>query len=183
MARLFVGIDPPRAWKTALSAAVAGVGRFGGRPTAPGNLHLTVLFLGETDEAAVPGLIAALDRAVGVQSAFSLAFSGIIPKAERMLWAAFEDNPAWRRLCMAVGQAAAPFSPLSRDSGCRPQAAHATLARFKQGGARSAAIGAFTPPEPALPVSAADLIRSRLSPAGPSYVRERRFSLSGPGEA
>jgi len=175
VSRLFVAVDLPPEWKAALSAVAARAGACGGRPTLPQNLHLTVFFLGETDPAAVPVLIRVLGAGLSPLAAFPLSFSRVHPKADRMLWAAFADSPDWRRLCGAARLAAAPFAA---TPGPREQAAHVTLARFKRGGARLTPL-AFTPPGPGLAVTAVDLMRSELSPAGPAYFLEHRVTLAG----
>jgi 2'-5' RNA ligase len=174
--RLFAAVDLPPDWKSAFSAAVAGVAGCGGRPTPPENLHVTVFFLGETEQRLVPELIGGLAASVSLLAPFCLAFSRLRPQADRMLWAAFADSPDWRRLCGAVRLAAAPFAakPASRE-----QTAHVTLARFKRGGASLAAPVSFTPPEPSLAVTAVELVRSELAPRGPAYFREHRFELAG----
>jgi len=176
MARLFAAVDLPPEWKAVLSAAAAGAGGRGGKPTARENLHLTVFFIGETKPDAVPDLIRELETPLSRLAPFSLPFSRLHSQAGRMLWASFADTPAWRLLCGAVRLAAAPFAAKPEP---REQTAHVTLARFKHGGAHLAPLCPFTPPGPNLEVAAVDLMRSLLSPLGPSYVREHRFELTG----
>lgn len=169
-------MDLPPDWKSALSAAVADAAGHGGKATARENLHLTVFFIGEAEQRVVPDLIRELAASLSPLAPFRLSFSRLHPQADRMIWAAFTDSPAWRRLCGAVRLAAAPFAAKPEP---REQTAHVTLARFKHGGARLMSLCPFTPPGRSLAVTAVDLMRSELAARGPVYSREHRFELTG----
>ncbi|MFJ6214256.1 RNA 2',3'-cyclic phosphodiesterase [Streptomyces sp. NPDC092296] len=135
--RLFVAVEPPPDARAELAAALRPLhalpqaGRL--RWTAPEHWHLTLAFLGEVDEAALPELTRRLARAAHRHPAHRLRLAGGGRFGDRTLWAGVGgETLALRRLAESV-QAAARRTGLAVDER-RPYRAHLTLARSAGGG-------------------------------------------------
>jgi 2'-5' RNA ligase len=184
MPKLFVAVDLP-AGVTAELALLQPSRAPGVRLVRPGQMHLTLHFLGR---APIERTAAALE-AVEV-AAFCLAFEGVglFPSAGEAvtLWAGVTPSPALVGLHEAVAAALAGegFRPEAR-----PYTPHVTLARC---GPRAAArvIDEFLAQNegfalPAVTVTGFSLHSSTPAGDAPVYRRERSFRLSvaegGPG--
>ncbi len=96
--RLFVALDPSPEARAELAALVAPAReRFDARWTAPDKWHLTLAFLGETPEEALPGVKAAVDAAAAACPPLRLwvegagTFGGRRP---RVLWLGLAGDTA-----------------------------------------------------------------------------------------
>jgi len=125
MLRLFVGIGFPPELKLRLSLLCGGVP--GARWVDPGNLHLTLRFIGETDEDIAADIDAALARLQARRFDLQLAGTGVFGDRPRTLWVGVEKSPELvtlrdkiERTLLRVGLAPEPrkFTP------------HVTLARL-----------------------------------------------------
>jgi 2'-5' RNA ligase len=133
--RCFVGLPLPDASQRGLDALVQSLaGRLASRVswTRPGNWHVTLMFLGEVEQARLPGIIAALRGVDFAPVRLRLGGSGFFSQrgAPRTLWVGLaEGGEACARLAGAVNRALAPC-------GCAPEARnfrpHVTLGRVKQ---------------------------------------------------
>lgn len=131
----------------------------GARWVSPENLHLTLRFVGETDEATAARISDGLRQPLGTIQPFVLAFAGLgaFPDARRprVLWVGVPEPP------QALFAAQARVERAVRDVGLPPEPRryepHLTLARFKH-------------PERAL----ASVLRTELAhrPIGTSIVSE-----------
>jgi RNA 2',3'-cyclic 3'-phosphodiesterase len=136
--RLFVAIVPPATALAELSAAADLL-----RPRAPDlrwtsrqSWHLTLAFLGEVQERAVPELSVRLERAAHRHPPQRLAIAGggAFPSATRaqVLWAGFAaDNRALSALAASVAAGARRAGAPSPDEG-RKYRPHLTLARCRE---------------------------------------------------
>lgn len=102
----------------------------------PESIHLTLKFLGETDESLVDELRQAVSRAAAGHAPFSITIGGlgVFPnaRAPRILWVGLEGElEALRDLAAEVEQAC---EALGFPSETRPFNPHLTLARIKQNG-------------------------------------------------
>lgn len=185
--RLFVAIELPQRIRGAVEDLVARA-----RPSLPkarwiraSNLHLTLAFLGELEEAALPKLAGGLDSAFVGRAPFALRLSGsgCFPGSgrARVAWIGFEDSPEVISLQTALStslRAAIGYEPERR-----PFRPHLTVARC-------------SPPWPAAAawrwsetvagclgeefrVDSISLMRSRLGPNGATYSNLHRFELRG----
>src|ERR1700730_5114821 len=91
MLRLFVGIGFPPELKLRLSLLQGGVP--GARWVDPGNLHLTLRFIGETDEDVAADIDAALARLRARRFDLQLAGTGVFGDRPRTLWVGVEKSP------------------------------------------------------------------------------------------
>jgi 2'-5' RNA ligase len=148
------------------------------------NMHLTLHFLGEALDDAVPSIEAALRDAASDTPAFDAVYHGAgafpSPSRPRVLWAGVTDGQSQLAdLARRVGERLAPLGYPPED---RPFSPHLTLARIKE-------------PRPAPHVAdalkaAADralgrvrvgrvvLFQSVLKPGGPVYTPAAVASLS-----
>lgn len=138
MFRLFVGIPFPEHVRLRLAALCSGLP--GAKWVDPGNMHLTVRFIGEVGGAQAEDIDGALSRIYA--PAFDVVISGIdcfeSGGKVHTLWAGIDKQPLLLHLYGKVDSA------LVR-AGCEPERRkfkpHVTLARFR--GGASSRIGSF----------------------------------------
>ncbi|MGE0481169.1 MAG: RNA 2',3'-cyclic phosphodiesterase [Phycisphaerae bacterium] len=138
-------------------------------------LHVTLKFLGEVDDRAVPELVAIGRAAAAALAPFDLRVSGLggfpTPRRPRVLWMGVEDATASARRWLAdvePGLAARGF-----PAETRPFQPHLTLARSRDP-AGSTALGAWlarreAPPARTVAVTHFTLFQSVLKPSGAEY--------------
>jgi 2'-5' RNA ligase len=128
MIRLFVGIELPPPLRLRLSLLCAGIK--GARWVDPGNMHLTLRFIGEVDEGMASDIDAALARIRAPRFSVTLAGTGHFGgDAPRLLWAGVESNTALFHLRDKI-EAALMRAGLAPDT--RRYSPHVTLARLRQ---------------------------------------------------
>jgi len=190
--RLFVAVDLDPDRRAAIGRATDGLRRAlastnwdrAARWVSPSNLHLSVRFIGELDDAAGARVRESLAAPLAV-GPIEVVFegAGVFPPrgAPRVLWIGVAGGVAGltdlfeaveaRLLAAGVGPETRPFSP------------HLTVARFRDrgrraGGARSAgleprrladAIASVHVGAGPMPVRSITLYQSRLAPTGPEY--------------
>jgi 2'-5' RNA ligase len=130
--RLFVAVDRPEAVKGSLDAAAAPLRAAlpRARWVRPDGFHLTLAFLGETDQARIPALSRGLREKLEQEGGFRAHFSGLgsFPNAGavRVLWVGLEPSVRFMRLAELVQDGL-------RAAGCasdeKPFRSHVTLAR------------------------------------------------------
>jgi 2'-5' RNA ligase len=143
--RLFIGIALPREIAEALHGAVRD--RFAPedarrlRFTAAADLHVTLVFLGSVDEAAIPTLGAELERAFHSQRVLELALegTGVFPSLARprVLWTGVRTIHAddarlaeLRRAALDAARAGGVLAP--GDPETEPFHPHVTVARVRE---------------------------------------------------
>lgn len=177
MLRLFVGIGFPPELKLRLSLLCSGVP--GARWVDPGNLHLTLRFIGEIAEDMAADVNDALARLRTRRFALRLAGTGVFGAADRPrnLWVGVERGPELvtlhDKIEHALIRAGLPPEP-------RKFAPHVTLARLhkpppdKLG--EFLAVHAGFRAEP-LPVEAFSLIASFQTKSGSVYQDQADYPL------
>lgn len=153
---------------------------------APGNLHLTLKFLGEIGEARIESVAAALGEAGLAADPFEARIRGLgaFPSADRprVVWAGVTEGASEmialaRRVDVALAALGFP-----RDE--RPFSPHVTLGRVRRpernpalsdalGGAAARAFGQVR-------VLSASLMRSELGPRGARYTELATIRLGRP---
>lgn len=182
--RLFLAVPLP---ETALAAAARSCDSLRDRCprarwTREENLHATVLFLGDVEDAQLDELVPAFREAFGPVAPFGLEARGIVPgppgRRPTMLWIGFGDSAEFSALSSAA------YDIASRELDLPPwrdeAAPHVTLARFRDGlpapcvlaAGQVAFSAAFTAEE-------CVLFESRLSADGPTYIELNRFAFGG----
>jgi RNA 2',3'-cyclic 3'-phosphodiesterase len=181
--RLFVALEVPEPAGRELARRLAGVrDRLPRARWVPAeNAHLTLLFLGETDEARVPALSAALREAFARHAPIPLRLSGggTFPpgRPARVAWVGLAAPPELALLQADVTRAA--VAAVGHQPEDRPYHAHVTLARCNPPWRADAAekfvrafAGEIGPPFVA---ERGVLLQSALSPKGARYTAVETF--------
>lgn len=178
MPRLFVAIDLPDDVKSRLAELCKGVA--GAKWVTTDQMHLTLRFIGETDEKQFQAIRTLMNSIRG--EPFEIALKGVgqfPPKgAARVLWAGLDAPPA---LVMLHRKIELALTGLGLPPEEKPFSAHVTLGRLK------------TPPNPEsirqfmnknaalqsppIPVREFVLYSSFLRPEGPFYRHEGVYPL------
>ncbi|MCC6361020.1 MAG: RNA 2',3'-cyclic phosphodiesterase [Phycisphaerales bacterium] len=185
--RCFIAVDLDADWRRAIARLLPSTRGAGGGPkwVAADSLHVTLWFLGEIADAAVPALSDALAQAAQRVEPFELALAGAgcFPPRDRarVLWLGIEDPAAG---CGRWIAAAAPLlAPLGFAPESRPFHAHLTLARSRNPAGddalRQAADQLRPPAVSTMRVSEITLFESVLGPRGAEYRPLARFGLGG----
>ena len=184
--RTFIALPLPADWQCALAAVIGQLSqaapegmRRGMRWTAPGNIHLTLRFLGDTDPAAVPEIMARLRQARPGSAAPELSLCGLgtfpAGREARVIWAGLAGD--LERLAELRRAAESVAVSLGWPAERRPFRPHLTLGRRRDGasdGARRAVARALAaakiPPASVWRPDVVRLYRSVLTAQGPIYT-------------
>jgi 2'-5' RNA ligase len=184
--RLFICVELPERERERLADLHALLRKPGARVSwvAPSNVHLTLVFLGDTPAARVADLAAGLDTAARGRAPFDLGLEGAggFPSLERprVLWVGVGGDLVELRVLQAAVAAAVRSLGCSFDE--KPFSPHLTLGRVKD------------PRDPALRLVSAQLataplslerfrvdqillMRSELGPGGARYTILHRATL------
>ena len=173
--RLFVAVPIPHETSLALDDWAAHLD-LPGRPVPVENLHLTLRFVGDSDDVGYDRLLAELDQ-IDPRDPFRIRLEGLgaFPNARRatVAWCGVTgETVALEGLAADVDEAvdAAGFGVEDR-----PFAAHVTLARIRPPAVLDTAVGG-----PGLRVSVDEFVvfRSHLGAGGVTYEPIERFSLT-----
>ncbi len=149
------------------------------------NLHLTLRFLGDTDEQALPRLTDGLD-AIGAQHrGFPLTVAGIgcFPnlRRPRVVWAGLEDPQ--EKLGPLQEDVEGMVQGLDWPAESRPFRPHLTLGRVREGKGRGhrplADPWTEEPPARSFEVDSLELIESVLGRGGARYTSLHRAAIAG----
>lgn len=186
--RLFLAVDLDAAARAAIAATqkrvAAALADSSSRVSwvKPDRMHLTMLFLGELEEARVPALVESIGRHIdGKPFEIALENVGVFPErgAPRVVWVGVSgaedalhdlyDELVRRVAAQDIAIESRPFQP------------HLTLGRFKTSrpSDRRRVLAVAQPGRIArVTVDGATLYRSRLSSEGPTYTPLARATLS-----
>ena len=183
--RLFIACELPEAVKESLGAVQAAL-----RPerppvtwVVPQAMHLTLIFLGETDESLVDPVAAAMRESLAALPAprLSLARAGTFPG---VVWVGVGGEVA--RLRQVHAALTASLAPLGFPPEQRAYTPHLTLGRVRRDAPRADAarlarrVRALPPPDPAPWLAQrVSLFRSELRLAGPHYTALATVALLG----
>ena len=175
--RTFIAIEIPAPVKTALAQLQAELRQTGADVgwTNPENIHLTLRFLGEVEEARLPELKRLCAEIAAQCSSFSLRVkdTGYFPNAKqpRVLWAGLAGEVSLAQELqqrLEAGLTALGFAP--EDKRFKP---HLTIGRVKSGkNLRQlvAKLEMYSLPELSFAVGEIVLLKSELHPAGARYT-------------
>ncbi len=152
----------------------------------PENVHLTLKFLGDVDEALLADLKAALAAAAAAAAPFPLSLKGggCFPnaRAPRVIWIGLAEGA--KEASALAGAVERALEPLGFAREKRPFRPHLTIGRVKD--VRAGAPTAENKIEqlegydvPAAAAEAIALIKSTLTPEGSTYREIGRFRLGG----
>ena len=148
----------------------------------PEAMHLTLRFFGEASSSDVESLAARLGEAFAGLPAFVLEFRGcgVFPDRgnPRVLWVGVPEPPPALSELQSRAEAVARVRGFAPER--RPFAPHLTVARFRgpERGIDSILSSCQGRDFGRTPIDDVVLFESRLSPAGPSYLRLRVYPLS-----
>ncbi len=178
--RLFAAVDIPEPVRAQVREVCQGLD--GVRWVKPEQLHITLRFIGEVDQAAFAPLVEALGHVSFAPFEMRLAGVGQFPprRDPRVLWVGAEAPETLNRLAADCERQIVSLGYPPED---KPFAAHITLARLKTPPTRAEidrffaqhaafASGSFAVKEFAL-------YSSTLAPTGATYRKERRFAAKG----
>jgi RNA 2',3'-cyclic 3'-phosphodiesterase len=185
--RLFVAIDLDDDARTAIArlqqlvVKALGSGR-SFKVVDPAHMHLTLAFLGEIAEAAVPPIVDTLSTSITVRS-FAAEFQGlgVFPPrgAPRVLWLRVEAGADG--IVAVQREVAGRLQGLGVVLDRRPFYPHLTLARWRVSHARDRRRALSTESRATVARVGVDhvtLYESRLSSAGPTYTVLTRANLT-----
>lgn len=176
MPRLFVGIELPEQLRRDLGALELPLP--GARWIKPEQLHLTLRFIGQTDDALAARITASLAKVKFPRFSIELIDAGAFPsvRSARVLWIGLRDPAPLRALKPLVDAA---IEVEDRDAG-RPFHPHLTIARLDK--TRAAALRPVLAQLEALHfepfvVERFLLFSSKLSSKGATYTVEAAYPL------
>lgn len=180
--RLFIGLSLPELYRDtirSMTEAVRATTSSRVSWTSPENFHLTLKFLGNTDEASLPTIIQALS---GVRfPSFTMRAGGIHAFPDkgtpRVLWLGIKEGAA--ACADLAGLLDLALTPAGFNSEQRPFRSHITLGRIKRH-AGDGLPGKMKQQEVPWPPFTADhftLWHSDTFPEGPVYTPQARFDL------
>jgi len=170
--RLFIAVDLPESVRRSLTRLVQDAPH-DVRTVPHGQLHLTLHFLGEVDDATCAAVVGMLPSAARPALAIDLAGAGVFPPRGRpsVLWAGVEASDELRALHEAVAGA---LETCGLTPEKRPWIPHVTLARLTPHASRDwiAAVVARARflDERDVPVTAIRLYESTRTPEGVRHV-------------
>jgi 2'-5' RNA ligase len=184
--RLFVAAWLPARARDEAGEVAARLGESGAdvRWVPPGDLHVTLCFLGGVEPARVEGLVACLSEALSGSPAFGLRLAGLgrfpVRGLPRVVWAGLESGAReLAELASKIERALLAGRFLDRVEE-RPFRAHVTLGRPKS----SRGVGRLLDLLEEMRFSGGmhrleevTLAESRLSPRGAQYTAVARFPL------
>jgi 2'-5' RNA ligase len=175
--RLFIAIELPVDIKRELGRLWTD--SCGARRVPAEQIHLTLAFLGEVDEAALERLTGELARIRVPEFRLGFSVTGCFPdrRRPRVLWVGLVPHPRLMQLAAGVRQAVLACGIPQEE---RPFSPHITLARLKQAPSREcdAFLGRHPGQDlPPFPVRGFTLFQSRLTPQGALHLPVRNFPL------
>lgn len=182
--RAFISADiMPGGELVSLLRELQGTGA-GLKVVRPELMHITLKFLGDTDEAMVDGIAASMEEAARAIAPFRLTLKGMgaFPSMSniRVVWVGMEGGQALQQVASRLEELLAAKG-FARDSkGFKP---HLTVARAKDGGGTTRVHETIR--QNAATVFGEHLVdrillkKSVLGPRGPTYSVVREVMLSG----
>ncbi len=178
--RCFVAVDIPDRVREQIGELEKGLKTRvpGVRWVRPDRMHLTLVFLGEVDDAFVAGAKERLVRAVSGVVRFRARLGGLgafpNPRRGRVVWVGMRDGRD--ELCALQQRVESALREVGYRPERRPFSPHLTLGRLRVPGDVAAACGTdFASDEFA--IDRAVLYQSVLRPEGPEYTRLAEFAL------
>jgi RNA 2',3'-cyclic 3'-phosphodiesterase len=148
------------------------------------NLHVTVFFIGETQQQNIPKIKKQLNQLLSSIQPFSLSFNqltfGPHRKASSMIWAQLHHTEQWSHLVTTVMAAVKKAVPSVKTYSPKSQTPHITLARFSfkdQSIPSNLNLNQANLTGLKLAVTEIRLMQSELTPEGSIYTPLETFPL------
>ena len=184
--RSFLAFELPAPMKTVLSDALEKLKGAGldVRWTAPANIHLTVVFLGDVAEKDIPFIEGAAGEICSRFRPFDASVNGVGifgPRGRpRVLWAGVDGET--ERLALCKRELLEALKPVGLELDSRPFRPHLTLGRFR-GGSQTGLDGVLKRfgdiKSDECRLEELWLFKSDLTPRGASYTVLARMPLTG----
>jgi 2'-5' RNA ligase len=174
--RAFISVDVGSRldWHT-LSKELREVDR-GIRTVRPEQLHLTLRFLGDTEEGLVDGIREVMEGAVEAVGPFSVSFEGVgafpNPRRARVVWIGLKGAEPLVDMARTIegGVVGLGFKPEKR--GFRPHATIARVKRLRRHERLASLLDRWSDAEfGRMEVRSIELMRSQLTPQGAIYTK------------
>ncbi|SYZ74458.1 conserved hypothetical protein [Candidatus Zixiibacteriota bacterium] len=186
MMRLFIALPLPREIEEGLGKLIFVLKQKGGhiKWVAPKNIHLTVKFLGEVDEAGVNDISAAVEKTAAKYEVIdgNIENIGAFPDLirPRVIWAGMAgDIQTVESIVKDIEDAMAALGFAREDKRFKP---HLTLGRVKENyglGDLVSYIKSYQLTPMAFRLTSLVLFKSTLTPRGPIYDRLLEVPLKG----
>jgi len=134
--RCFIAIEIPDTIRRSIDDSITALKKSGAEVkwVARENIHLTVQFLGETEESLIPKIKEALDKKLSPYSPFYIRISdvGCFPdrKRPRVIWVGVEESSPLMDLYKDIANAMEAFGYKQEERAFTP---HITIGRVKSG--------------------------------------------------
>ncbi len=181
--RAFIALEIPSPYQDAIHRQTAGLRQAADssvvRWVPPGNLHITLKFLGDVSSSNVQFLTQMLTQEAAKHPAFSFHISGLgsfpSPRRARVIWVGIQAPAELEALQKGVESAAARLGYETEE---RPFSPHLTIGRVKQNITsneqqciRAALEAAHVGQIGKVDVNSIHLMKSELLPTGSVYTR------------
>lgn len=179
--RTFVALTLPQETKQFLSDCVSYLKRSGieGSFVKLSNFHLTLKFLGDTEENIIPQIIAKLDQLNLRSMPIKFTGSGVFPKmaSPRVVWYGVDADG----LGDLAGQIDSITNTFGFDKEDKPFVGHLTLVRIKDSKPKNLAQVLESLPKPPKDQNfiSLEFIKSELNPSGSIYTPLWQRKLEG----
>jgi 2'-5' RNA ligase len=182
--RCFISVNLPDEAKTAIDSIITELKKTGAdvKWVVAENIHLTLKFLGNTDESVIPGIAEALGKKLSLYDAFyiTIADVGCFPseKRPRVIWVGIKDPDVLRNIQKDVDAVMTGFGFAPE---VRPFSPHLTIGRvrsLKKAAELTKRFADFRRSDfGRVGISAIHIMKSDLKPAGAEYSSLCRISL------
>lgn len=174
--RCFIAIEIPEAIKRAIVSSIDGLKKSGAdvKWVSPEHIHITLQFLGETEEALVPVINETLDKILLPYSSFYIKIAGVgcFPdtRRPRVIWVGTEESQPVINLHGDIAKGMARLGYREEERNFTP---HLTIGRVKSnrnmGGLLKKIDEIKTTYFSAFEVQNITLMKSELKPSGAKY--------------
>jgi 2'-5' RNA ligase len=184
--RCFIAVEISEALKKLLAQTAEGLKKFGAdvRWVPAEHVHLTLKFLGDTEESLVARICDALSERLSSYSPFYINISGVgyFPdiRRPRVIWVGIEESPTLKEL---AGDVESEMAALGYSPEGRAFSPHLTIGRVRsQKGIPAMMIGLeklATASFGSLEIRSVILMKSELRPAGAEYSSLAEIPFGG----
>ena len=184
--RCFIAIEIPEAIKKAVQDIIDILRKSGAdvKWISEENLHITLQFLGETDESLIPAIKGALDKILTTYCPFYIKIAGVgcfpYGRRPRVIWVGMEESQPLINLCKDIATHMVKFGYQKEEREFTP---HVTVGRVKSNRylgelirkldeIRSTSFSGFE-------VQGVKLMKSELRPAGAKHYCLAEIPIGG----
>jgi len=182
--RCFIAVNLPVELKMAIGNVIAPLKKSGAdvKWVNVENIHLTLKFLGNTDESLIPDITETLSKKLSHYKAFYITIAGVgcfpSEKRPKVIWIGMEDSAVLRNIWNDVDTTLSGFGFLPEGRSYSP---HLTVGRVRSMKKVNELMNLFVDFRNSdfgrIEVSAIHIMKSELKPAGAEYTSLGRIPL------